>query len=325
MIVRVSVFCFVILTASLTSVIAQDEEISPRIRVMTFYKWYLHWTNEKHDLTKNKVAMENYFSAQFNGRIYSQEGQSAGRNLFVDGQQWSDAWAKNIKVGEAAITGDKASINVILNAPPDGPVKTMQISLVREGGDWKIDRISSIEMDKVAAPANTAAAAPAGANNTSASAPATIDASGNIVIPEPTRQLTVADLVGAWGENPGRISTQYVSSYTGNYAGTDSLHFTSTFTIDADGRYVNKFFEVRNKQKLSDVSTGTVTIAGRLITIKEKGTTKYVIRGWLELPDITILKVAGPWFDDQPIEERYFTDFGPDMDYSLAGKWVRKK
>jgi hypothetical protein len=96
-------------------------------------------------------------------------------------------------------------------------------------------------------------------------------------------------------------------------------------TIDGDGRYTNDFFEVRNGKKLSDVTTGTITISGRLISIRQKNTMKYVIRGWLELPDMTVLKVAGPWYDSQEIPERVFTDFGPDSRFILTAKWVRKK
>jgi hypothetical protein len=174
--------------------------------------------------------------------------------------------------------------------------------------------ISALEMDKVKAPNNTV--------NTTTTAP-TLDQWGNLFIPPPTRQLTIADLVGNWGDNPGRISTHYVYRDTGSHAGTDSLHFTSKWTIDGDGRYVNDFFEVRNGQKLRDITTGTITIVGQVITIRYKGTAKYVVRGWLELPDMTILKVAGPWFDDQPIPERTFTD--PPDSYMLTSKWVRKK
>lgn len=36
---------------------------------------------------------------------------------------------------------------------------------------------------------------------------------------------------------------------------------------------------------------------------------------------MTILKVAGPWFDDQEIPERTFTD--PPDSYMLTWKWVR--
>ena len=180
----------------------------------------------------------------------------------------------------------------------------------------KVDSfIGAIKMDKPSAPAS----------NTAAAAPPALDSDGNLVIPQPTRQLTIADLVGDWGDHPGRIATTYVNRSDGTYAGTDSLHFTSKWTIDGSGRYTNDFFEVRNGKKLRDVTTGTITIVGRLITIKHRGTAKYVVRGWLELPDMTILKVAGPWFDDQEIPEKFFTDFGEDSRFFLTAKWVRKK
>ena len=175
--------------------------------------------------------------------------------------------------------------------------------------------ISAREMDKVKAPINNAV-------NNATTAP-TLDQWGNLFIPPPTRQLTIADLVGNWGDHPGRISTHYVYRDTGSHAGTDSLHFTSKWTIDADGGYVNDFFEVRNGRKLRDITTGTITIVGRLLTIKHKGTTKYVIRGWLELADMTILKVVGPWHDSQEIPAEIFSN--PEQGENLAKKWVRKK
>ncbi len=179
--------------------------------------------------------------------------------------------------------------------------------------------LSGIEMDKVAAPASSVVpAVPA----STATATPTLDQWGNLFIPPPTRQLTIADLVGNWGDNPGRISTQYVFRDSGSHAGTDSLHFTSKWTIDGDGGYVNDFFEVRNGKKLRDITTGTVSISGRVISIKrEKSTAKYVVRGWLELSDMTVLKVAGPWYDNQEIPERTFTD--PPDSYMLTSKWVR--
>jgi hypothetical protein len=175
--------------------------------------------------------------------------------------------------------------------------------------------IGAIKMDKTVAPAN----------HTIAANPPAVDADGNLVIPQPLRQLTIADLVGEWGDNPGRISTAYVNRSTGAYAGTDSLHFTSKWTIERNGRYTNNFFAIRNGEKISDITTGTITIVGRLISIKHKNTAKYVVRGWLELPDMTILKVAGPWYDDQEIPEKIFTDFGEYSRFFLTTNWVRKK
>ena len=176
--------------------------------------------------------------------------------------------------------------------------------------------ISAIELEKPAATVG---------NVTAASNQLTLDSDGNLFIPQPTRQLTLDDLAGAWGDNPGRIATTYVDRTSGVYVGTDSLHFTNKWTFDSSGRAANDFFEVRNGKKLSDNTSGRITIEGRLLSIRQKNTAKYVIRGWLELPNMTILKIAGPWFDDQEIPERVFNDFGPDSRFILTTKWVRTK
>ena len=176
--------------------------------------------------------------------------------------------------------------------------------------------ISAIELEKTAATVG---------NVTAAANQPTLDSDGNLFIPPPTRQLTLNDLAGAWGDNPGRIATTYVDRSSGVYVGTDSLHFTNKWTFDSSGRAANDFFEVRNGKKLSDNTSGRITIEGRLLSIRQKNTAKYVIRGWLELPNMTILKIAGPWYDNQEIPERVFNDFGPDSRFILTTKWVRTK
>ena len=145
---------------------------------------------------------------------------------------------------------------------------------------------------------------------------------GHLVIPMPTRQLTVADLVGEWGQNDG-INTRYVDRYSGTYAGFESLHFTNKMTITAQGGYYNDFFAIQNGKKIKEDTNGTVAITGRVLSIKERNTKKYVIRGWLELPDMTILEVCGPWYDDDVIPEAIFSD--PNQGANLDKKWVRKK
>lgn len=157
----------------------------------------------------------------------------------------------------------------------------------------------------------------------SAAAPPTLDSDGKLVIPPLARQLTIADLAGEWEENSGLISTRYVYRDTGSHAGSDHLAYRNKMTIDKNGGYTNDFFEVRNGKALRDITTGTVTIVGRVLSIKEKGVTKWVIRGWLELPDMTVLKVVGPWENDQEIPENIFTN--PKQGENLATIWVRKK
>src|SRR5687768_6779325 len=56
------------------------------------------------------------------------------------------------------------------------------------------------------------------------------DAGGHLLIPPPTRQLTIADIAGQWGVSDG-INVRYVFRDTGSYAGADSLHFKSKMTF----------------------------------------------------------------------------------------------
>lgn len=145
---------------------------------------------------------------------------------------------------------------------------------------------------------------------------------GRLLIPLPTRQLTLADLAGQWGESDG-INVRYVYRDSGNYAGSDSLHYKSKMTFSADGGYFNDFYAIQNGKMIKDKSAGTISVSGRVLSIRHKNTAKYVIRGWLELPDMTVLEVCGPWYDDDVIPQEIFTN--PVQGANLNKKWFRKK
>ncbi len=173
--------------------------------------------------------------------------------------------------------------------------------------------VSAIDLDKVVT----------SENNTNTLQKLTLDRYGNVFIPPPTRQITVADLAGEWSEESGLISTTYVNRSDGSYAGTDHLAYRSKMSITKDGGYKHDFFAVRNGKKEIDNTTGTIAIVDSTLFIKQKGLAKYVVRGWLELPNMTILKVCGPWFDDQEIPAEIFTN--PEQGANLDKNWVRKK
>lgn len=183
--------------------------------------------------------------------------------------------------------------------------------------------IGSIEMDKASAPANnTAAAAPL------TTAP-TLDEDGALIIPLITRQLTMADLAGEWGEGDTRLATAYFSSSTGNYVGTDRVAFTSKNTITKNGGYSNDLFAIRNGKKERDITTGTISIDGRVLTIvtmnndtKRNSTSSHVVYGWLDLPDMTIMKISINFWGRE-IPEQVFTNYDPK--YTNAVTWIRKK
>ncbi|MEO6049903.1 MAG: hypothetical protein ABIP78_01040 [Pyrinomonadaceae bacterium] len=153
------------------------------------------------------------------------------------------------------------------------------------------------------------------------SAPQT-DGNGNLIIPLATRQLTLADIAGNWGENAG-INIRYVDRYSGTYAGADSLHFKSEMMFTAAGAYYDDFAAIQNGRMIKEKTAGTVAINGQILSIKiaNRNLQKYVIRGWLELPDMTILEVCGPWYNDDVIPPGIFAGGGANLDK----KWIRKK
>jgi hypothetical protein len=59
-----------------------------------------------------------------------------------------------------------------------------------------------------------------------------------------------------------------------------------------------------------------------VISIGLKNSAKYVIRGLLVLPDMTILEVCGPWYDDDVIPQEIFSN--PLQGANLNKKWARK-
>lgn len=176
--------------------------------------------------------------------------------------------------------------------------------------------VTNLDIDKTNTPAvNTAP--------TAAATPALqYDDYGHLIIPTPTRQLTLADLAGQWGESEG-INVRYVDRQTGAYAGADSLHYKIKMTFTAAGGYYDDFYAIQNGKMIKEKAVGTVAINGRVLSIKGTNLQKYVIRGWLELPNMTILEVCGPWYNDDVIPQEIFTN--PAQGANLDKKWARTK
>jgi hypothetical protein len=179
--------------------------------------------------------------------------------------------------------------------------------------------VEKMDIDK----ADTSAANTATANPTTTAAPALqYDDYGHLIIPPPSRQLTLADLAGQWGESEG-INVRYVDRYSGAYAGADSLHYKIKMTFTAEGGYYDDFYAIQNGKMIKEKAAGAVAVKGRVLVIKDTNLRKYVIRGWLELPNMTIMEVCGPWYNDDVIPEEIFTN--PLQGANLNKKWARKK
>ncbi len=169
--------------------------------------------------------------------------------------------------------------------------------------------VSGIDLDK------TAVTTPITTNQPS------YDINGKLIIPFPARQLTVADFEGEWGEDANRVTTTYVYRSSGSYAGSDNLTFRSKMTITKNGGYINDFFAIQNGKKIIDKTNGTISVNGQVFSITQADTQKFVIRGWLELPDMTIMILCGPLYDKDLA--RHIDN--PEQGANLNNTWVRKR
>ncbi len=156
---------------------------------------------------------------------------------------------------------------------------------------------------------------------TGAPAPPPQEEGGRLVIPPPTRPITVADLAGEW-KHEDRISTTYVDRYSGSYAGSDHLAFRDTWTITAKGGITSDFFAIRNGKKLVEKTHGTIGAAGHVIDVRMGSPAKYVVRGWLDLPAMTILKICGPFYGGEVPRDVLEN---PEKGGNLNQTWVRHK
>ncbi len=140
---------------------------------------------------------------------------------------------------------------------------------------------------------------------------------GRLALSPPSRQLTLADLAGNWGENSG-MNKIYVYKSSGAYARSDSLHSTQEMTIASDGGYFNDFASLQNNTSIKEKATGIISINGTVLTLRQKDTTYFIIRGWLETPDMTIMVIC-------QVAEEQIQEFLRVSDAGHNATWVRKK
>jgi hypothetical protein len=65
-------------------------------------------------------------------------------DYFVDAQDFDELWAKNITVSDVKISGTKASAEVLLAGKGDMR-RRLQVSLVKDGSIWKVDKVKGRE------------------------------------------------------------------------------------------------------------------------------------------------------------------------------------
>ena len=124
---------------------------TPEAAVRLFYPWYLG------EMMKGRVPfteerMQDYVAEGTLRDItlamsFSNGGARAAMDYFLQAKAYYDDWADYVAVSDVTVDGDTALALVALGDPAQG-TKRLALTLVREGGGWKISRVNEAAASK---------------------------------------------------------------------------------------------------------------------------------------------------------------------------------
>lgn len=121
---------------------AQTPEQATRL----FYRWYLTELDaERYPIDGQRTKVKSKVSKRLGKWLYSKAYKDYGADYIIQAQDWDSQWKDNIAVSKASIKGNTARLTVTLSGrstdSPEMYRNRLRITLLKEGGVWKIDRV----------------------------------------------------------------------------------------------------------------------------------------------------------------------------------------
>jgi hypothetical protein len=119
---------------------------NPADSLRSFYRWYVTELIANRNPLENRKELKRFSTERLLKEIDRMKKGPDGLDgdYFVDAQDFDALWAKNITVSEVKISGTKATADVLLAGKGDMR-RRLQVSLVRDGGVWKVDKVKGRE------------------------------------------------------------------------------------------------------------------------------------------------------------------------------------
>ena len=130
---------------------------SPEIVVKEFYKWYIHSVSHKIDPFKtDKPTLKKFVTTKLILKIeriarqmasggYDSDYFLEAQRDYPDSPNLEDEWMKNLSVSKTIVKGATATLTVSFGE--NGALARERVSLVQEGGVWKIDNVKAVNGD----------------------------------------------------------------------------------------------------------------------------------------------------------------------------------
>jgi len=125
----------------------------PDVVAEEFYKWYIHSVSHQIDPFKaGKTTLQKYVTPRFMRKLERIEREMASGgydgDYFLEAQKdypdqpnLEDKWIKNMSTSKLVIKGATAAVTISFGE--NGVLAKERISLIQEGGVWKIDDVKS--------------------------------------------------------------------------------------------------------------------------------------------------------------------------------------
>jgi hypothetical protein len=124
---------------------------SPNAVVEEFYKWYIHSVSHQIDpFRAGKPTLQKYVTLRFMRKLeriaremasgdYDGDYFLEAQRDYPDSPNLEDEWIKNMSTSKLVIKGPTAAVTISFGE--NGALAKERISLIQEGGAWKIDDV----------------------------------------------------------------------------------------------------------------------------------------------------------------------------------------
>jgi hypothetical protein len=145
-----SVFTLVVALGFCSGMRAAEPSVAPVSNpsesIRSFYRWYVTELVANRNPMDNRKELKRFATERLLKEIDRMKKGPDGLDgdYFVDAQDFDGLWAKNITVSDVKISGTKATAAVLLAGKGDMR-RRLDVSLVKDGSVWKVDKVKGRE------------------------------------------------------------------------------------------------------------------------------------------------------------------------------------
>jgi hypothetical protein len=125
---------------------AESTAGNPSDSIRGFYRWYVTELIANRQPLENRKEMKRFATDRLITQIDKMRKgpDGLGADYFLDAQDFDNLWAKNISISDLKVRGSSATADVRLTGKGEMR-RRLKVSLVSDGGTWKIDKVEGRE------------------------------------------------------------------------------------------------------------------------------------------------------------------------------------